>query len=668
MKAIAFLVALILSPIAAFAQSAVSQAGPPAAGHAPMYLNSTGGQVFVQDSGPARGGKAGVGLSELLLAARGTGTPPYAGQGTGPYGANFCDYDGPTTNATGYHYFCMSPNAGGGGLLAFGYAGGASPLPLQFIVNGTTYQFPFLISGILGPPSTTVNDLACWNNTVGTLLKDCGALPNLLATANTWALTQTFSVVPIIPGLPNLTTNVEGTGISGLDVANWFIFQAPATIADAENPALRVQRNPTYTNNIPITGAGGNGTTATFTYSGAAIPLGHTIQITGEQPWGYNGQCVVTASSAGSVSCANTTTGAQTVAGVFYDTIASGYTTPTLWVLDYTTPTGAFYEWPLTVEQFNSTGVALGYGAQNVAINATTTKQYKGSYNYTTAAFVGSISTTTLTVSSITSGSLSTGNILSGGTTITGTYIVNQLTSTEVGGSLGGTGTYTVSASQTASPTTATDQIGPTWGANIVCQDYTSVQNPISSCIGAEIDNYWLTGAGTDTNVQRVVLQLAYGSSTFNSPSTDHAGVGLLFTGEDLSVLDNAILFESPGAIGTILNVSLVDSNIAYIIYGSQFSLDGLGNILTYGTVSIGSVGDFALVVAGGAWFELYSVNQPISSASPPACDSSYVGAHATINNAIAPVSYNTPVTTGGTDVWPIHCARAAGVYNWYYD
>ena len=169
----ALLVAILLLPTVAFGQSAVSQAGPPAAGHAPMYLNSTGGHVFAQDSGPARGGKAGVGLSELLLAARGTGTPPYSGQGTGPYGTNFCDYDAPITNPTGYHFLCWSPNVGGNALIAMGASGSAPPGVLNFNINGSTYQFPYTIGGIVGPSTTTISDLACWNNTSGTLLKDC---------------------------------------------------------------------------------------------------------------------------------------------------------------------------------------------------------------------------------------------------------------------------------------------------------------------------------------------------------------------------------------------------------------------------------------------------------------------------------------------------------------
>ncbi len=250
MRAIVFLVALVLSPIGAFAQSAISQAGPPAAGHAPMYLNSSGGQVFVQDSGPARGGQAGVGLSELLLAARGTGTPPYSGQGTGPYGTNFCDYDAPITNPTGYHFLCMSPNAGGAALIAMGSVGSAPPLPLKFNINGSLYQFPYTIGGIVGPSTTVSGDFACWNNTVGSLLKDCGT-PSVLATLApgtgvATALGQSVNKLTIPYGM--LTGALIGTSGATIPLNN---------TANSESGAW------TFTGGANI----GGGTPLTFTYN-----------------------------------------------------------------------------------------------------------------------------------------------------------------------------------------------------------------------------------------------------------------------------------------------------------------------------------------------------------------------------------------------------------------
>jgi hypothetical protein len=130
------------APSIVFAQSAILQAGPVVPGHVPMYINGYSQQPIATDSGPAAGGPPGTGLGELGLTARGTGTPPYANAGTGPFGTNFCDYDAPTTNATGYHYICWSPNALGGGLIAYGAGGLATAEALQISVNGTLYQFP----------------------------------------------------------------------------------------------------------------------------------------------------------------------------------------------------------------------------------------------------------------------------------------------------------------------------------------------------------------------------------------------------------------------------------------------------------------------------------------------------------------------------------------------
>jgi len=64
--------------------------------------------------------------------------------------------------------------------------------------------------------------------------------------------------------------------------------------------------------------ASGNGTTATITYLTPNTPIytvGSTITVSGVTPTGYNGTYTVTASSAGSVSYANATTGSQIVSG-----------------------------------------------------------------------------------------------------------------------------------------------------------------------------------------------------------------------------------------------------------------------------------------------------------------------------------------------------------------
>lgn len=131
------LLALIALAGQAGAQAPILQGGPWSFGHLPIYGNPGSAQPSVFDSGPARGAGIGQGISELNLQATGTGSPPFAGQGTGPFGTVACLYDGPITSAAGYHYLCLSPNAQGGGLIAYGAGGAATQLPLNFNVNGT---------------------------------------------------------------------------------------------------------------------------------------------------------------------------------------------------------------------------------------------------------------------------------------------------------------------------------------------------------------------------------------------------------------------------------------------------------------------------------------------------------------------------------------------------
>lgn len=76
---------------------------------------------------------------------------------------------------------------------------------------------------------------------------------------------------------------------------------------------------------LVATGASGNGTTVTLTFSArAAAPfsVGSSIVVTGFTPSGYNGTFTVTASSTTSVSYTNATTATMTVAGQVASTTA----------------------------------------------------------------------------------------------------------------------------------------------------------------------------------------------------------------------------------------------------------------------------------------------------------------------------------------------------------
>lgn len=213
MKKIFLSILVAAFPNLAFAQGAVLQGGPSVPGHVPQYVFTGSSQAIAIDGGGAGGGAVGVNPAEIGVTARGTGTAPYAGQGTGPLGTNICDYDAPTNNATGYHFLCFSANAQGGGLIAYGAGGVATPLPLSFYVNGASYLFPFVTGGIVGPATTVVNNAACWNNTVGTLLKDCGPFVTVGGN-NTWTGTNNFTGTFQIGGVTQTfpaSGNIVGT-------------------------------------------------------------------------------------------------------------------------------------------------------------------------------------------------------------------------------------------------------------------------------------------------------------------------------------------------------------------------------------------------------------------------------------------------------------------------
>lgn len=256
----------------AFAQGTLLQGGPWTPGHAPMYVGSGNGQAVVQDSGPAGGGGIGLGLAEQLLVARGTGgaVAPFANAGTGPLSTNWCDYDAPLTNATGYHYLCFSPNAQGGGLLAYGAGGSATALPFVFNINGV----PYTIAGSgLTVGATTLAGAFPPRFTNGVLFDQGGVLEEYPVTGT---LNAVLSNSPTLTGLPTvqgLTTTQPG----------WY-----AQITGDANARVRVGLNSTDIPGLAFgPGSGGldafleRAAAATFRFGGPdkAAPAAQTLGV-----------------------------------------------------------------------------------------------------------------------------------------------------------------------------------------------------------------------------------------------------------------------------------------------------------------------------------------------------------------------------------------------------
>ena len=155
--------------------------------------------------------------------------------------------------------------------------------------------------------------------------------------------------------------------------------------------------------------------------------------------------------------------------------------------------------------------------------DGSTTTAYRFQYDTTTisdgvsvvahdAVFTGSIATTTLTVSAITSGTLLPGMLLSGTGVTSGTYIVTQLT-----GTTGGTGTYTVSPSQTVSSTSIAGTI-----PSKITFDYSGIYNVQFSVQFQNTDN-----AQNDVDIwfAKNGVNIPDSNTQFTIPARKSAGV-----------------------------------------------------------------------------------------------------------------------------------------------
>jgi hypothetical protein len=138
----------------------------------------------------------------------------------------------------------------------------------------------------------------------------------------------------------------------------------------------------TATASFATTAASGTGTAATITYSGSYVfTVGSSVKIAGVTPTGYNATtAIVTASSAGSVTYANTTTGSQTVAGTVSQVYAqinagNGITQMSI----YTVPRGyTFYK---TQEIYNATFSGSNYATvRQLAMHNTSGNVNVGGY------------------------------------------------------------------------------------------------------------------------------------------------------------------------------------------------------------------------------------------------------------------------------------------------
>lgn len=159
-----------------------------------------------------------------------------------------------------------------------------------------------------------------------------------------------------------------------------------------------------------------------------------------------------------------------------------------------------------------------------------------------TFSVVGSVSGNVMTVTTVNSGSLYAGATISGTNVTSGSKIIEQLTSTEVGGALGGKGTYAVSIpNQSAASTT----ISGTYGV-------LTVAGTVTGTFGAGMS---ISGSGVTAGTK--VYQQLTGSTgvagTYVVDPTQTAG-STAITAQ--SSIETKWYARSYGAVGEVVKIS----------------------------------------------------------------------------------------------------------------
>lgn len=204
----------------------------------------------------------------------------------------------------------------------------------------------------------------------------------------------------------------------------------------------------------------------------------------------------------------------------------------------------------------------------------------------------------------------------------------------------------------------ASGEVGATWGGNFACNDNTGAVSPHNSCIGAEIDNAFLAGAGADPHRQRVVLQLAWGTTGGVAASlNDHIGTGILMGFNSTTTMDNAIFLS--GANGGVYNIGInfaggsFSTAPLYLGIGQKIIFDGttdaLGNMNGYNWALSDIFGTMAFTFGGRNTFTIDPSGNAFAAGNISTASTITGGNVTALSTVSAPTITGTTVT--GTTV-----------------
>lgn len=230
------------------------------------------------------------------------------GKGVNPFaifdnnGQGVCSNTAATS--TGYNALCIGHDASGNGLItldSFGVANGV----LNFRINGSTSQYPGTGTGnILGPISSTINDIMVWNNTAGTLARDGAGLA--IAHTGDLSVSGNMSVgsagTLTLPGAAPLTRGNQTPSAAGLmKIDNLmqtgsFPLQSEGSIWLQQTYSFFGIATEMTATTVPVIGAGNSPLTALFVMANDNASGGDVVavlgdcvaRVTGGKCWGGN--------------------------------------------------------------------------------------------------------------------------------------------------------------------------------------------------------------------------------------------------------------------------------------------------------------------------------------------------------------------------------------------
>ena len=290
-----------------------------------------------------------------------------------------------------------------------------------------------------------------------------------------------------------------------------------------------------------------------------------------------------------------------------------------------------------------------------LSANTTTSPQFVASVG-TGATFTGSISTTTLTVSAVATGTLAVGQVITGTGVTAGTYI------SALGTGTGGTGTYTVSASQTVASTamSTTGNVaafnGNIVGTTLTVTTLTSGAVVLGQAITGSANNAIVTGSITGTTL--TVTGVSSGTLAVNQTLT---GTGVV-VGTTITAFGTGtggtgtytVSIPSASVTGSISGTTLTVTAVASGTLAINQTISGTG--ITAGT-TITSLG----TGTGGTGTYNVSVSQTVASTTVTAAGANV--SSTTIAATGAAVAASTYITafgtgTGGTGTYTVNVSQ----------